>query len=122
MTEEKKTGTRKPAAKAAPAKKASTATRKSAADSTTRKTTTTRKSAPAQKAKKQAAAMVKIDGKDYPVDALSDQAKAQITNLRATDRHIEELEAELAIARTARGSYAAALERELKTLDKQTLQ
>ncbi|PSF04739.1 hypothetical protein C7H09_18565 [Marinobacter fuscus] len=58
-----------------------------------------------------------INDKTYPLDALSDNAKAQINNLRATDRLIEELELELAVARTARSSYAEALQGELDTMN-----
>lgn len=56
---------------------------------------------------------IKIDGQDYAVDALSDAAKAQVQNLRFTDQEIARLQAQLAIAQTARLSYAKALKGEL---------
>ncbi len=120
MSEEKKAPARKTTSKTTTTAKKTPAKPKTAG--TTRKPPASGKTSAAKSSKQSTPMVVKIDGKDYPVDALSDQAKAQITNLRATDRHIEELEAELAIARTARGSYAAALERELKQLDNKTLQ
>ncbi|NWO04483.1 MAG: hypothetical protein HLX50_01905 [Alteromonadaceae bacterium] len=98
-TTAKKTTTRKPAAK---------------------KTTATRK-APAKKAAPKAAEkqgkQVTIDGQTYAFDALSDNAKAQVNNIRATDNMIAELELELSIARTARSSYSEELERELSAMN-----
>lgn len=109
-----------------------TDTKKSASTtkSTTRKTTATKtaaKKAPAKaRATKTAAKAapkaaesqtVTIDGKEYALDALSENAQAQVRNLQATDRMIEELELELSIARTARSTYAGELERELEALN-----
>jgi nicotinic acid phosphoribosyltransferase len=56
---------------------------------------------------------IKIDGQDYAVSALSDEAKAQVQNLRFTDQELARLQAQLAIAQTARISYAKALKAEL---------
>lgn len=53
---------------------------------------------------------VTIDGKEYALDSLSSEAKGQIVNLRVTDAEIERLKALLAIAQTARGAYAKALQ------------
>jgi hypothetical protein len=50
-----------------------------------------------------------IDGESYAVDNLSAEAKDQIINLRVTDAEIERLNAQIAIAKTARISYAKAL-------------
>lgn len=50
-----------------------------------------------------------IDGKDYPLKDLSQEAQAQIASLRMTDQHIARLQMELAIAQTARNAYAKAL-------------
>lgn len=52
---------------------------------------------------------VTLDGVDYLVKDLSDEAKQQILNVRATDQEIARLNLQLAIAQTARASYAAAL-------------
>jgi hypothetical protein len=52
---------------------------------------------------------VTIDGVDYAVSDLSDQAKVQYVNLRVTDEEINRLRQRMAIAQTARKSYADAL-------------
>lgn len=52
---------------------------------------------------------VTLDGVDYLVKDLSEDAKRQIFNVRATDQEIARLNLQLAIAQTARASYAAAL-------------
>lgn len=102
----RKTAQTKPTTRKAPARKTETATKKPASKTA---------------AKKPTAETITIDGKTYPVDVLSDSAKAQITNIRAADRLIGELETELAITRTARQRYGEALEYELKSL-KTTIQ
>lgn len=56
---------------------------------------------------------ITIDGKEYAVDALSENARNQITNLRVTDQEIVRLKQQLAIAQTARAAYANALQAEL---------
>ncbi|NYS60359.1 DUF6447 family protein [Vreelandella salicampi] len=56
---------------------------------------------------------VTIDGTEYNVADLSDNAKAQVTNLRVTDAEIEKLKQQLAIYQTAGTAYARALSEEL---------
>lgn len=56
---------------------------------------------------------ITIDGTEYNVNDLSDNAKAQVTNLRVTDAEIEKLKQQLAIFQTARTAYARALSDEL---------
>lgn len=58
---------------------------------------------------KQKQQTVTIDGTEYNVADLSDNAKAQLTNLRVTDTEIEKLKQQLAITQTARTAYANAL-------------
>lgn len=60
---------------------------------------------------------VKIEGKDYDLETLSDVARAQIVNLNVTDQEISRLQAQLAIAQTARATYANALKRELENAE-----
>lgn len=50
--------------------------------------------------------VIKIDGKDYELDALSDDAKRLLTNIRVVDREITRLRQQLAIAQTARAAFA----------------
>lgn len=52
---------------------------------------------------------ITIDGADYEVDALSDDARAQLGALQATEQRIQEAQQDLAILQTARNAYAAAL-------------
>jgi len=56
---------------------------------------------------------VTIDGKEYALDQLSEEARNQVVNLRVTDQEISRLKQQLAIAQTARTAYANALKREL---------
>lgn len=56
---------------------------------------------------------VTIDGTQYPLDQLSENARQQLANLRVADQEIERLNRQLALARTARASYAQVLKQEL---------
>ncbi|MCK0163720.1 DUF6447 family protein [Marinobacter sp. S6332] len=110
MTDTKKTG-------AAPKPRKAASTKAPASKSTARKPATKAASKkPAQKTANKET--ITIDGKQYALDSLNDNAKAQITNIRATDRLIGELENELAITKTARQRYGEALEQELKATRK----
>jgi hypothetical protein len=53
---------------------------------------------------------IKIDGKDFDTEKLSEEAKAQLVSLQVTDAEIHRLNIQLAIAQTARNSYAKALQ------------
>lgn len=52
---------------------------------------------------------IKIDNIEYDLDAISDEAKAQLQMLQVTDAEIARLNSLLAIAQTARNAYARAL-------------
>ena len=54
-----------------------------------------------------------FDGKQYPIDSLSDLAKAQINNIRATEQEIARLQVQLGIAQTARSAYLQVLKAQL---------
>lgn len=56
---------------------------------------------------------ITINEKQYDADALSEDARNQVANLRVTDQEIERVKQQLAIAQTARAAYAQALAREL---------
>jgi len=56
---------------------------------------------------------VTIDGTEYNVADLSENAKQQVANLQVTDAEIEKLKQQLAIYQTARTAYARALGGEL---------
>ena len=57
-----------------------------------------------------------IDGAEYAPEQLSEEARNQITNLRATDIEIARIKQQLAITQTARAAYAAALKKALPTV------
>ncbi|PTN12118.1 DUF6447 family protein [Nitrosomonas aestuarii] len=56
---------------------------------------------------------IMIDGHEYLLSSLSDEAKAQITNLRVVENEIAQLKARLAIASTAKMAYQNALKNAL---------
>ena len=57
---------------------------------------------------------VTIDGKDYLLDELTDNAKAHLVNIQFVDTQIQQLNNELAVVDTARIGYTNALKRELE--------
>ena len=58
-----------------------------------------------------------IDGTEYSIADLSDEAKNQILNIRFVDERIQQLSNELAIADTARIGYSKAIKAEVSELD-----
>ena len=52
---------------------------------------------------------ITIDEKEYLISDMSDEAKAQVNNLKVVDQKIANLEQEIAIMKTARNAYARAL-------------
>ena len=69
-------------------------------------------------AKKEDKQKVSIDGTEYILDDLSDNAKAQLLNIQFVDAQIQQLNNEWAVADTARIGYTRALKAELaKTQD-----
>ena len=54
-------------------------------------------------------AIIRIDEVEYELDLLTEEARAQLLSVQQTDQRIIELQRDLAIAQTARASYAAAL-------------
>ena len=60
---------------------------------------------------------VTIDEKEYDSEKLTEGAKGQIVNLQVVDQEIASLQQKLAIAQTARNTYAAALKGELPEED-----
>ena len=62
---------------------------------------------------------IKIDDKEYELDQLPDEAKAQLLSLQFVDSELQRLNAKAAVLQTARASYAKALNEALAA--KQTL-
>lgn len=53
--------------------------------------------------------VVKIDGKDYELESLSEKARIQINNLQVVERRLADLREQMAIVQTARVGYTQAL-------------
>lgn len=53
--------------------------------------------------------IIKIDNKDFELDTLSEDAKAQLQSLQFVDVELQRLTAQAAVLQTARMSYAKAL-------------
>ncbi|MEQ5829362.1 MULTISPECIES: DUF6447 family protein [unclassified Sulfitobacter] len=58
-------------------------------------------------------AKLNIDGREYDTETLSEDAKAQITNVQVVDRKIVQLQQEMAIMKTARNAYIRDLQSKL---------
>ncbi len=58
---------------------------------------------------------VTIDGKEYELDGLSDQAKNDLLSLQLVDQKISQKQQDLAILQTARNAYARSLSEQLQT-------
>ena len=52
---------------------------------------------------------ITIDEKEYELDDLSQEAKAQLESMLAADAKLVELQRDIAITQTARNAYATAL-------------
>lgn len=52
---------------------------------------------------------ITIDGKEYALENLTDEARAQLMSLRLCDQKIEQAQVDLAVIQTARNAYARAL-------------
>lgn len=59
-------------------------------------------------------AKVTIDGREYDLEALSDNARKQVMNLAAVDAEIRHLQVRLAIFQTARSAYSSGLKAALE--------
>jgi hypothetical protein len=64
--------------------------------------------------KKSEKSIITIDGNEYAMDDLSENAKAQLANLQFVDTQLQQLNGEWAVADTARMAYNNALKAELE--------
>ena len=48
---------------------------------------------------------ITIDGRDYDVEEISENVKAQLTSLQFVDNEIKRLSAQIAVLQTARNAY-----------------
>jgi hypothetical protein len=53
--------------------------------------------------------IINIDNKDYELDTLSEETKAQLASLQFVDAELQRLNAQAAVLQTARMAYAKAL-------------
>ena len=53
--------------------------------------------------------MINIDGKEYDLDKLPEEAKAQLNSIQFVDNELARLQAQAAVLQTARQAYAKAL-------------
>jgi len=53
---------------------------------------------------------IKIDNKEYDLDTLSDECKAQLASLQFVEQELARLQAQAAVLQTARTAYAKALQ------------
>ena len=60
---------------------------------------------------------INIDGVSYDLNALSDNAKAQLLNIQFVDAQIQQFNNEWAVADTARIGYTNALKAELAKIE-----
>ena len=58
---------------------------------------------------------IKIDNRNYDLDTLSDEAKAQLISMQFCDQELARLQAQAAAYQTARLAYAKALQAALAT-------
>ena len=59
-------------------------------------------------------ATITIDGKEYDIDSLSEESKAQLVSLRYVDSELARLQAQSAALQTARIAYGRALKQTLE--------
>jgi hypothetical protein len=62
-------------------------------------------------------ATINIDGKEYDLDSLPENAKSQLIMLQAAENELRQLQQKAAIVQTARNAYAQALKAELEKTD-----
>ena len=60
--------------------------------------------------------MIKIDGKEYDTDSLSDEAKSQLASIQFVDSELTRLQAKAAALQTARLAYSKALQAALPAI------
>lgn len=64
---------------------------------------------------------ITINGKEYNLDSLSDEAKAQIVSLQFVDAELARLQAQAAALQTARIAYSNELQKHLEAFSGDTI-
>ena len=70
------------------------------------------------KMNQQSADLITVDGVEYSINEMSDDAKAQLSNIQFVDQQVQQLQNEWAVSDTARLGYQAALKGELLKITK----
>ena len=60
-------------------------------------------------------ATINIDGKEYDLDQLNENAKQQLASLQFVQGEIRKLESQLAVYKTAGASYTTALKQSIES-------
>jgi hypothetical protein len=58
-------------------------------------------------------ATIRIDNKDYNLDTLSDECKAQLASIQFVEQELSRLQAQAAALQTAKAAYLQALQKSL---------
>jgi hypothetical protein len=58
-------------------------------------------------------ATIKIDNKEYDLDSLSDECKAQLASIQFVDQELARLQAQAAVLQTAKAAYLQGLKNSL---------
>ena len=58
-------------------------------------------------------ANIKLDGTDYDIDSLSDEAKATVSSLQFVQSELQRANANIAILKTAESAYINSLKQEV---------
>ena len=69
-------------------------------------------------AEKNNKAKITIDGVEYAIENMSDNAKAQLANIQFVDAQLQQLNNEWAVSDTARIGYTNALKKEVEKIEK----
>jgi hypothetical protein len=59
---------------------------------------------------------IKIDNKEYDLDTLSDECKAQLASIQFVDQELARLQAQTAVIQTAKAAYLQGLKASLPVL------
>ena len=56
---------------------------------------------------------IKIDNKEYDIDTLSDECKAQLASIQFVEQELARLQAQAAVLQTAKAAYLQGLQKSL---------
>jgi hypothetical protein len=59
---------------------------------------------------------LKIDNKEYDIDTLSDECKAQLASIQFVEQELSRLQAQAAALQTAKAAYLQALQKSLPVM------